>query len=382
MGGGVRDHLLQAPVKDWDLEVYGLDDESLVRVLRRLGPVNTVGRSFGVLKLAAGGLELDVALPRRDSKVGAGHRGIAVVGDPEMSLRAASSRRDLTINAMMVDVLTGELIDHHGGREDLQARVLRAVDADTFLEDPLRALRVVQFAARLEFEPDAELAALCRTAQLEELPAERIQAEWGKLLLRGKRPSLGLEFARKTAILHRLFPDIPDQRHADPMLDRLAAGPRDSLEGEGRRWAVMLATWLHDRPGDAIERTLDRLWLHRWHSYPLRDRVLAAVSECSTPVESDRALRWLSTRAEVELTLWVRFAVTQTDVAPLLTRARELGIEHAKPDPILQGRHLKKLGIKPGPAMGRVLAAVYSMQLDGDVTTLAEAKTAAAGPHA
>ncbi|HXB53881.1 MAG TPA: hypothetical protein VN461_03795, partial [Vicinamibacteria bacterium] len=103
VGGVVRDALLGLPVKDFDLEVYGLAADELERVLASAGRVDTVGQAFTVYKLSGlPGLEaaVDVSIPRRDSKVGPGHRGIAVMGDPGLSVEEASRRRDFTINAL------------------------------------------------------------------------------------------------------------------------------------------------------------------------------------------------------------------------------------------------------------------------------------------
>ena len=171
-GGPVRDHHLGRTPKDFDLEVHGLPEDLLARTLAEFGKVNAVGRSFGVYKLTVDGEELDVALPRRDSKVGPGHRGIQVAGDPWMGTTEACRRRDLTINAMLYDVLSAETIDPFCGQDDLENKLLRHVDAATFVEDPLRALRVVQFAARLEFQVSPELKLLCRETALGELPAD------------------------------------------------------------------------------------------------------------------------------------------------------------------------------------------------------------------
>lgn len=360
VGGGVRDALLGRPLVDWDIEVYGLPEDTLREVLAPIGKVDLVGKAFGVFKVSRGKLVLDVSIPRRDSKVGAGHKGIAVQGDPTMSIPEAARRRDLTINAILADPLTGEVIDPYGGAADVQRRVLRAVDRDTFLEDPLRALRVVQFAGRLEFDVDPSLIALCREAALDELPAERVQGEWLKLLLKGKRPSAGLRVARESAILSRVFPWVVDDPANDAVLDRRVA-ERDAIEPEGRRLALMLAAWLDDTDEDNITRALDRLWLHRWLGYPLRDKVLAAVANRSTIADSDADLRRLSVAAEPGLVLRIR--------EQSLDRARALGVEWDKPAPLLLGRSLPALGVAPGPRMGQILAAVYEAQLSGTIST-------------
>ena len=142
VGGVVRDHLLNRAVYDWDIEVHRVPEEQLFSLLKRLGKVDSVGRAFSVFKLTRKRLTIDVSLPRTDSNSGPGHTGIAVTGDPFLGIKEASRRRDLTLNAILCDVLTGELEDPFGGVEDLNNGILRAVDAQTFLEDPLQALRV------------------------------------------------------------------------------------------------------------------------------------------------------------------------------------------------------------------------------------------------
>lgn len=382
VGGGVRDRLLGADIADWDVEVFGLPEDDLLDLLHQIGRVNAVGRSFGVFKVARRGLEIEVSMPRRDSKVGPGHRGIRVEGDPAMPPVEAARRRDLTINAILEDPLTGEIIDPFGGREDLALGLLRAVDAETFLEDPLRALRAVQFAARLGFGVDPGLIGLCREAALDELPPERIQGEWTKLLLKGRRPSLGLALAREAELLPRVFPEAAavDHLDVDVALDRLAAGPRDRQEPEGRRLAVMLGAWLHRGTSATVEATLDRLWLHKWKGYPLRERVTQVVRTWSRDPADDVALRRLATETELRATLLVRGAVTgDPGVEPRLARAEALGIAEQPPEPILRGRLLEKsLGVPPGPAMGALLKHVYELQLDGHVTDLDGAREAAA----
>lgn len=378
VGGSVRDHLMGLPMKDWDLEVYGLPTRRLEKVLRRLGKVNTVGRAFSVLKITIGGLVLDVSIPRRDSNAGPGHKGIHAEGDPDMSPAEASIRRDLTVNAMMVDVLTGELLDPQGGLTHLQSRTLEAVDADTFLEDPLRALRVVQFAARLRSSPTPALLELCRVARLDELPSERIREEWWKLLLKGAPPSHGLQIARDTNVLARVFPaaHLHDDPTIDVVLDRLAP-TLEQLDDEGHRIALMIAGWLHTADAGAIEATFDGLNVVRWKGYPVRDRATSAILTSSDPIDTDARLRWLSTRTELDLALRLRAALDpEGNAMARHARAAELGILRQKPEPILKGRHLKGAGVA-GREMGQLLALIYGAQLDGSVTDLDGALDAA-----
>lgn len=379
VGGCVRDHLMGRGVADWDVEVHGVEPDPLQQTLRRFGNVSLVGRSFGVFKLRPRGwqaAEIDVSIPRRDTKVGPGHRGIAVEGDPWLGEREAARRRDLTINAMMVDLGTRDLVDPFGGRDDLERRVLRAVDRDTFLEDPLRALRVVQFAARLGFTTDPALVELCREAALDELPAERLLGEWQKLLLQGARPSVGLRVAREARILARLFPGSVEDPAVDEVVDRMADAAR-AVAPAGRRLAWLLAAWLHRAPVDELTRVLDRLGVFRFEGAPCRDPVLALVAHQRHATDTDAALRWLATRAEVEGVLQLARARDGADVTARLARAAELGVLKAPPPPLVQGRHLTALGARPGPDLGRWLAAVYARQLDGDVVTAEQALAAA-----
>src|SRR5882762_7492674 len=128
VGGCVRDPLMGREPKDWDAEVYGVEPVKLRTLLEQFGPLNVVGEAFTVYKL---GSDLDVSIPRRERKSGRGHRAFIVEGDPEMTIEAAALRRDFTVNAILQDPLTDEIIDPFGGREDIRNKTLRAVSADT-----------------------------------------------------------------------------------------------------------------------------------------------------------------------------------------------------------------------------------------------------------
>ena len=228
VGGWVRDHLLGVRSKDVDVEVFGLGVERLETLLAGFGSVHAVGRAFGVLRV--GGIDVDFSLPRRDSKRGPGHRGFDVAPDPWLDFAEAARRRDLTVNSIGLDPLTGEVLDPHGGRRDLERRVLRATDPARFPEDPLRGLRVAQLAARLGMAPDEELVALCRALDPSELSGERVFDELGKLLLRAARPSIGFKVLEDTGQL-RLFPE----------LDALRGVPQDpEWHPEGDVWVHTL----------------------------------------------------------------------------------------------------------------------------------------------
>ena len=170
VGGYVRDRLLSIENKDLDIEVHGITPEQLYAILEELGKPKTVGSSFGVYNLR--GYDVDVAMPRKETATGRGHKDFEITVDPFIGYEKAARRRDFTINAMIEDVLTGEVVDLFHGREDLENKVLRCVNPVTFVEDPLRVLRAAQFASRFEFTIDPETMELCRTIDLSTLSKE------------------------------------------------------------------------------------------------------------------------------------------------------------------------------------------------------------------
>ena len=419
VGGWVRDYLLGTESKDFDIEVYGLEPSRLRAVLETIASVNTVGEQFSVYKLAfksqdVGRFEIDVSIPRRESKSGRGHRGFVIEGDPQMTFEEAARRRDFTINAILYDPLTDETVDPFGGARDLGQRVLRVVAADTFIDDSLRVLRAVQFVARFEMTVDPQTVELCRTIDLTDLPRERIWGEVEKLLTFANQPSIGLACALELGVLDKLFPEI--RALAGSQNDQLFAHAKRSLDeavkltgdlSKEKRVTVMLAALCHElgKPvaeiaGDVIEATveqarsvLDRLGLYTIAGYDVRAQVTALVREQLKPIEfyqhldrtADGDFRRLAQRVEIDLLYRVSKACARaaglSTIAQdwFIEKARALRVEHGPPAPLLQGRHLIEAGIAPGPQMGEILRRIYDLQLDGQITTLEEALLAARG---
>lgn len=432
VGGCVRDELMGAEPKDWDLEVYGVEPEKLREILDRVGEVNVVGEAFTVYKI---GRDLDISLPRRERKIGKGHRGFVVEGDPEMSFEEACSRRDFTINAILKDPLTGEIVDPFDGRSDLQNKILRHVSDKSFAEDSLRVLRAAQFAARFEFEVDPSTFALCKNIDVSDLPKERIWGELEKLLLKAGRPSIGLHLLYNFGVVDRLFPElkalvgVPQEPEWHPegdvdvhtlMVVDEARKLIDELDYP-RRVAVMLGALAHDfgKPATTefvdgrmrsrghdeagVEPTiefLDRLGVYTLEGFDVRDQVIQLVRyhlkpgefyKAKTPV-GDGAFRRLARKVEPDLLYRVAKADSlgrNPDWLPrgkwfdaaaqewFIEKARFLNIERRPPEPILMGRHLIDMGMKPSPRFGEIINAVYELQLDGQVENLPEALNAA-----
>ncbi|MCB1035297.1 MAG: HD domain-containing protein [Acidobacteria bacterium] len=412
VGGIVRDHLLGLPSKDYDLEVYGLTLRQLEMELTRFGEVIAVGRAFGVLRVK--GLDADFSLPRRDSKVGPGHRGFLVELDPELAFPEAARRRDLTINSMGLDPLTGELLDPFDGRGDLERKVLRATDRVHFAEDSLRGLRVAQFHARLEMAPNEELLEICSGLDLSDLPGERIFDELAKLLLKADRPSFGLKFLEETKLL-RFFPEllgmvgVPQDPEWHPegtvwehtllVVDEAAqlrlgelhedlalmwgavlhdvGKPPTTVEVDGR-----IRSPAHDDVGAPMaEELLERLRAPKL----LIRRVSALVRYHLAPAllpaggAKLKAYRRLARRlAESEVTPGLLYRLASADhfgrtTADALAREfpdgerfreamEDLFQEGHSVQDVVLGRHLLARGFSPGPALGPILAVCRDVQ--------------------
>mgnify|MGYP003291328532 CR=1 FL=1 len=206
VGGYVRDGLRHRENKDVDIEVHGISPKCLEDILDSLGQRMSIGESFGIFGLK--GYSLDIAMPRKEEARGMGHKDFAVFVDPFIGTEAAASRRDFTINALMQDVLTGEIVDPFGGVKDLQDGLLRHVNDQSFGEDPLRVLRSAQFAARFGFRVAEQTVSLCSRMRLEHLPRERIEGELKKALLKAENPSIFFEVLRQMDQLDHWFPEL------------------------------------------------------------------------------------------------------------------------------------------------------------------------------
>ena len=423
VGGGVRDWLLGIAPKDFDVEVAGVDFEALHRALGPFGSTDVVGRSFGVIKVRsrATGEEYDFSLPRRESKTGAGHRGFAVEPDPALSDADAAARRDFTVNAIALDPFSGEIIDPHGGRRDLAARVLRHTSA-AFVEDPLRVLRAFQLAARFDFALAGETATLCRTiaSTFPELPLERVWGEWEKWATKSTRPSRGLAVLEETGWL-RHFPEVAALRgtpqepewhpegdvftHTQHCVDALVALDDWRASDASRRRRLMFGVLAHDFGKPPTTARVEKRGQLRWTSPgheatggPLAQNFLRRIGaplELDAPVSAlvvhhlahhhgaaeftDTSVRRLA-RKLAPATIDDLAVVMRSDangrpplpsaevhvrIDELVAKAHALELAARAPKPIVLGRHLIELGMKPGPEFKPIIDAAFEAQLDG-----------------
>jgi tRNA nucleotidyltransferase (CCA-adding enzyme) len=420
VGGYVRDGLLGIESKDIDIEVYGLEYDEIVRVLSPHHPVDLVGRSFGVVKV---GHQIDISIPRRESKIGAGHKGFQVHSDPTMSPAEAAARRDFTINAIGMR-FDGTIVDPLDGRRDFDRGILRAT-GQAFKDDPLRVLRGMQFSARFGFEMDETTVAMCRD-MVDEFPTlsqERVWEEWNKWATKGKHPSKGLFLLERTGWINN-FPVLAAMRSTpqDPVWHpegdvfthtahacdaAVEIAEREGFDSE-QRTILMFAVLCHDF-GKAVTtaRNDEGRWVapeHAERGRTLAGEFLAAmrapgrVAEWVLPLvvehmamlgysrdqaPSARVVRRLASRlAPATFRLWS--AVCESDssgrpprpkgnpVAAWVAVADQLALHDDKPQPLLLGRHLIPLGYPPGVGMGAILRSAFEAQLDGEIRSVAE----------
>jgi tRNA nucleotidyltransferase (CCA-adding enzyme) len=396
VGGAVRDALItpQKLVKDFDFEVYHISIDRLIQTLSRFGTVETVGRSFGVIKLfMTKELNLDFALPRRESKIGRGHRGFVVSPDPDMPKREACARRDFTINAMLMDPTNGTILDYHGGRDDLENRILRHT-SDHFDEDPLRPLRGMQFAARFDLTIHATTLERCRSLASEALglAPERIFGEWEKWALYARLPSRGVESIAAMG-WDQLFGDLTAKRHTgsspgsdSPWLEILAAVDRAAILADSDtlcrqdRILLLFGALCHTLSEIAASRFLERIGTPLHLSSRLK-RLLTALRQYPSKgiLNTSDTLR-LAVRLKPErIRDWLRLlsctakAPTAPEMRHLLEKAERLGVADAPPAPLVTGKSLMKKGVAPGPKMGEILKHAFDAQLSCRFRTPIEA---------
>ncbi|MBW7894634.1 MAG: polynucleotide adenylyltransferase [Opitutaceae bacterium] len=421
VGGGVRDWLLGLEPHDFDIEVAGVGFEELRRTLAPLGGTDIVGRSFGVIKLRTKNGEFDFSLPRRESKTGAGHRGFAIEPEPNLSDAEAAARRDFTINAIAYDPFADAIIDPHHGREDLQRRLLRHTSA-AFTEDPLRVLRAFQLAARFDLTLAPETVALCRSIvdSHRELPVERIWGEWQKWSCQSVRPSRGLAVLEATGWLQH-YPELAALRgtpqepewhpegdvfdHTACCLDALVRLPAWAGADDASRTRLILAVLAHDfgKPSTtehAIKHGRLR-WISPGHEAAGGPLAMAFLRRIGAPLGFDetvpplvmnhlahhhgqtaftatgvrRLARRLAPATIDDLVTVMRAdhdgrpplqsSATLQRIDELQAMAQELALQASAPQPLLLGRHLLALGLKPGPEFKPLLQAAFEAQLDG-----------------
>lgn len=379
VGGFVRDRLMGKENKDIDIEIHGILPETLEHILNSLGKMTEMGASFGIFGLK--GYDLDIAMPRKEEATGRGHKDFTVFVDPFLGTYKAALRRDFTMNAMMQDVLTDEVVDHFGGIADMKKGVLRHVNQDTFVEDPLRVLRAAQFATRFGFQVAPETVELAKTMDLTALARERILGELEKALLKAEKPSIFFEEMVKMEQMKDWFPEIDalhgelDVNGADlwkyttQMLDACA-----KVRGHvGEPLQFMLLALTHALPSVKVRQTFlervtneNKVMKYVNNMAPLYQEpkrlFLEQADETTTNTLFDKAL------VPKELAL---FAVIVDGVKcgqenilfEAFLQERLIVFERVMAKPFVMGADLIKAGLKPSKSFSQILAYAHKLRL-------------------
>ncbi|PNV84318.1 MAG: CCA tRNA nucleotidyltransferase [Sulfurimonas sp.] len=369
VGGFIRDSLVHIDSKDIDIEVYGISSFlELQNILNEFGTVNVVGKSFGVCKLYFEDYDLDFSFPRVDNKVQSGHRGFDITIDTTLDFKTATSRRDFTMNSVGYDVCEKKILDPFGGIEDFKNKTLRAVNLESFGEDPLRVLRAVQFAARFELKIEDNLFSTCKdmvlNGLLKELPKERVFEEIKKLLLYAKKPSRGFE------LLKEFGSDLYTQNIS--VIDEIA---KQRITNNQTNLVLMLAALCYNFSQKETQNFIEKLT----HEKELLQKSLLLVKkhkEIDTLYKngiSDYHIYKLSADVNIEelliLSSSIYFANHSSKIYKIgeevKKRAKELDILNKKLPAILMGRDILKFGIEPSPLFSEILNSAYEAQMHG-----------------
>ncbi len=414
VGGVVRDIMLGRSLKDIDIEVHHLTMDELADVLSTIGPLNLVGKSFGVLKWEHS--VVDWSLPRTDY---AGRKPVVAI-DPLMDIVPALRRRDLTINAMAIDCTTGMLVDPFGGTQDLKRRIARSPDPQFFADDPLRFYRIMQFVGRFELTVDDVLNAVCKTMDISAVSRERIHGEFTKLFLYSVRPSLGIRWLHDLSRLEYVLPEVaatvgiaqnprwhPEGDVFEHSMQSLDASARLEYTDAEEQLTIMSAVLFHDlgkvvasrvedgrirATGHDIEgvplarialgritgnkkRIQAACTLVRYHMAPLTfvdnnasDKAYKRLAVKLAPLTSIRALAMvvLADRQGRNPQRGVPLSSVDEDIPVFAKRAKALGVFEEPEKRLMTGKDFGEI-IRPGPAMGKALQRAYEIQIGENV---------------
>lgn len=415
VGGGVIDHLCGRVPKDFDIEIYGLSVDEISNILKESGlKVNLVGKSFGIIKVIYNNLDLDISVPRTENKIGKGHKDFDCSFPSDISPKEAARRRDLTINSIFLDLHTLDIHDPWGGVNDFRNGILKATDSSTFIEDPLRVLRVMQLLARKGRIVDLDTVDLCASMvdSFVDLPKERVFEEFVKLLMKSDCPSRGLRFLVDSNWIF-CFPELASLigceqnpewhpegdvwEHTLKVVD-FAAKEKEKLD-EDWKLAFMFGVLLHDvgKPvvvsddftchgHDKAGEPLARCFMDRiTNDKELIDKVVCIVGNhmrCGQlSFAESRQSGWkrlhnnlrLDVAASVSLcdslSRYSDEYIVEIDHEPsriALEYFDKFGTEPIKP--ILMGRHLIADGMKPGPEFGKILKMAYEIQIEEGIS--------------
>jgi tRNA nucleotidyltransferase (CCA-adding enzyme) len=413
VGGSVRDIILQLPIKDLDIEVHGIELEPLREILSQFSPVDLVGKSFGVLRTFD--MPIDWSLPRSDA---AGRKPVVHI-DTSLSIEEALKRRDLTMNAMAINLHTKEFIDPFNGLDDIEKKVLRSPDPYFFVQDPLRFFRVVQFISRFEMMPDAELTNVCTTMDLTSISRERVEQEFEKLLLLSKRPSLGLRWYHRIDRLKELLPELavlskvpqdpewhPEGDVFEHTMQAIDVAATNADLDRSTRLQLMYGVMCHDLGKAVTTRMINgrlRSYEHEMKGVPIAQSLLKHITENQELIDvvsllvrhhmapgmfikhdaTPRAYKKLALQLGSHANLHLLSLLADADrrgrqkdgrmlmqrdetVMVFAERAKEYGVINKPEEALVKGRDLLSM-VAPGPILGQLLKNAYDIQIEENI---------------
>lgn len=419
VGGSVRDYFLNIPIKDYDIEIFGINSLEIIQnCLEKFGCVKLVGKSFGVLTLRVNEYDFDFALPRTEKKIGNTHQDFEVITNANLSFKEAAIRRDFTINAIGYDFFKQEFLDPFDGINDLKNKTIKHINDKTFIEDSLRVYRAIQFASRFDFEIDENTKKLCKqivlNGDLVHLPKERIYEEFKKLFLKSAKPSIGFELLRELGVLKYFqelevlidciqdpiyHPEGDVWIHTMMSLDELARILKEeNIEDEYKKLYLFYGILCHDFGKPFCTKEIDgKITSFKHESLGIEptinflskltnekkfiEIVCSLVKNHLTPFQlylaesSLKAIKRLSLKVNIEdlclvcLSDCLGRTIKDKEKCPnaiswLLNKAKELDIHNVPIKPLVQGRDLIKLGFKPSDKFKEILEFAFDLQLD------------------
>ena len=379
VGGYVRDKFLNLDSKDIDIELYGVTSfEKLENILQEFGDVNLVGKSFGVCKLKVKDLDLDFTLPRTDNKTSTGHRGFEVIIDKSLDFKAATSRRDFTINSIGYDTKNKIILDPFNGLEDINNKTLKAVNLQTFSEDPLRVLRAVSFASRFDFTLDDALFDLCKSLYkknvLDELAQERIYDEIKKILLKSPKPSVAFLLLKDLHALKAFTPlDTLDKDTFTHINDSLDTFIKIKTQDSKTNIIIMLSILSHKFNINESKKFITRLSDDK----NLLKNAITLLENNIEETYTDTQLYNLATKVNIEHFILYSQALHK-DINPkcfnsIKKRAIELNILNKKAQNHLKGKDLLEMGLEPSKEYSLILDLAYEAQINLKINSHQEA---------
>ena len=422
VGGCVRDFFLNIPIKDYDVEIFGIDCfETIEKTLKKYGSVKLVGKSFGVLTLRVDEYDFDFALPRTEKKIGNSHQDFEVITNAKLSFKQAAIRRDFTINSIGYDYFKKEFLDPFDGIKDLKNKLIKHINDNTFIEDSLRVYRAIGFASRFDFKIENKTKELCKKIVLSDdlkyLPKERIYEELKKLFLKSSKPSIGFELIKELGILkyfselEALINCVQDEKyhpegdvwiHTMMCLDELAKIIKQkNIKDDYRKLYLFYGILCHDfgKPF-CTEEINGKITSYKHENLGIEPTISflskltnekkfieivcslvknqLAVFQLYLSEPSLKAIKRLSLKVNIEDLCLVSLAdclgrdildkekCTKASIW-ILNKAKELNIENKAIESLVQGRDLINLGMNPSKKFKEVLEFAFDLQLDNNL---------------